>query len=289
MLAVLFACSTLAAAIPAPTSLTLTVEGSIEATLARALPSKDASELAAQVARLMRWRGDYIRHAQKGDAMTLLYEQGETQQELVALAYRGQEIKLTAYRYDDENGVPRFYDENGTLIEPGIKNSPVARYTQITERVDPGRGNRRHAGMDFKAPTGSPVRLPFAGRVNRVNWNRVNGRCVEVAVGGGRLVRFLHLDSIAKNVKPGTQLAVGAAIGTVGNTGRSSAPHLHYEIRDSGDHPLEPDKIHGTFTVKLGKEQQPAFAKTRARLDKRFAEADGAVATLSVTKSPTAK
>jgi murein DD-endopeptidase MepM/ murein hydrolase activator NlpD len=285
MLAVLFAYSTLAAAIAPPTSLTLTVEGSIEATLARALPGKDASELAAQVARLMRWRGDFIRHAQRGDMVTLLYEPGDTQQELVAVAYRGQELKLTAYRYADEHGVQRFYDENGTLIEPGIKNSPVTRYTQITERVDPGRGNRRHAGMDFKAPTGAPVRLPFAGRVTRVNWNRVNGRCVEVAVGGGRLVRFLHLDSVAKNVKPGTHLAAGASIGTVGNTGRSSAPHLHYEIRDAGDRPLEPDKIHGTFVVKLGKDMQPAFAKTRARVDKRFAEADGSVATLSVTKS----
>ncbi len=285
MLAVLFAFSTLAAAIPPPTSLTVTVEGSIEATLQRTLPSKDASELAAQVARLMRWRGDFIRHAQRGDVMTILYEEGETQQELVALAYRGHELRVTAYRYADENGVQRFYDENGTLIEPGIKNSPVARYTQITERVDPGRGNRRHAGMDFKAPTGSPVRLPFAGRVTRVNWNHVNGRCVEVAIAGGRRVRFLHLDSINKNVKPGAQLAVNASIGTVGNTGRSSAPHLHYEIRDANDKPLEPDKIHGTFVVKLGKEQQPEFAKARARVDKRFAEADGAVATLSVTKS----
>ncbi|MEZ0314614.1 MAG: M23 family metallopeptidase [Myxococcota bacterium] len=289
MLVALLAHAIVSAAIPPPTSITMTVEGSIEATLQRALPSKDASELAAQVARLMRWRGDFIRHAQRGDVMTLLYEQGETQQELVAVAYRGQELRLTAYRYADENGVQRFYDENGTLIEPGIKNSPVARYTQITERVDPGRGNRRHAGMDFKAPTGSPVRLPFAGRVNRVNWNRVNGRCVEVAIGGGRLVRFLHLDSIAKNVKPGAQLAIGSSIGTVGNTGRSSAPHLHYEIRDSGDHPLEPDKIHGTFVVKLGKEQQPDFAKAKARVDKRFAEADGAVATLSVTKSQSSK
>lgn len=285
MLAVIFAFSTLAAAIPPPTSLTVTLEGSIEATLQRTLPSKDASELAAQVARLMRWRGDFIRHAQRGDTMTLLYEEGETQQELVALAYRGHELNLTAYRYADENGVQRFYDESGTLIEPGIKNGPVTRYTQITERVDAGRGNRRHGGMDFKAPQGTPVRLPFAGRVTRVNWNHVNGHCVEVAVSGGRLVRFLHLDTINKSVKPGAALAVNAAIGTVGNTGRSSAPHLHYEIRDAHDKPLEPDKIHGTYVIKLGKEQQLEFAKTRAKVEKRFAEADGAVATLSVTKS----
>ena len=78
MLVALLAHAIVSAAIPPPTSITMTVEGSIEATLQRALPSKDASELAAQVARLMRWRGDFIRHAQRGDVMTLLYEPGET-------------------------------------------------------------------------------------------------------------------------------------------------------------------------------------------------------------------
>jgi murein DD-endopeptidase MepM/ murein hydrolase activator NlpD len=278
MLAVLFAFSTLSAAIPQPTRLTVTIQGSIEATLQRALPAKEASELAAQVARLMRWRGDFIRHAQKDDVMTLLYEPGETQSELVAVAYRGHELSLSAYRYTGADGVPRFYDETGTLIEPGIKNSPVARYTQITERVDPGRGNRRHAGMDFKAPTGTPVRLPFAGVVTRVNWRRANGRCVEVEVAGNRLVRFLHLDSIAKNVKAGVKLAASAPIGTVGNTGHSNAPHLHYEIRNVEDQPMEPDKIHGTYVVKLGTDDATRFAAMRGSLDRRLAGSPSAVA-----------
>lgn len=266
----------------APTTINVPISGSIEGSLAHVIAAKPASELAAQVTRLLRWKGDVARNVHRGDEMRLMYEPGETQTELVALRYRGQQLNLTAYRYEDETGVPRFYDETGTLVEHVFKNGPVTRYTQITELPNVGRGQRKHAGVDFKAPVGTPVRLPFAGKVTRTNWKRVNGNCVEVEIAGGKLVRFLHLNSLDKHVKRGTALAAGAAIGTVGNTGHSSAPHLHYEIRDSKNNVQDPMKLHGMLVAKLAVQRLGGFAEARAAYEKRMTPEPVAMASLSV-------
>ncbi|MBC7795201.1 MAG: M23 family metallopeptidase [Clostridia bacterium] len=265
----------------APTTITVPVGGSIEASLADIIAAKEASELAAQVTRLLRWRGDVARNVHRGDTMNVIYEPGNTQTELIAIRYHGLQLNLNAYRYEDENGVPRFYDETGTLVEHVFKNGPVMHYTQITELPNVGRGQRKHAGVDFKAPIGTPVRLPFAGKVKRTNWKRVNGNCVEVEIAGGRLVRFLHLSSIDKRVKPGNALAVGAAIGAVGNTGRSSAPHLHYEMRDAKNNVQDPTKLHGMLVAKLAVQRLSGFAGARNVYDKRMAQQPEAVASLS--------
>lgn len=257
---------------PAPPSsvtqrITVRIRGSVAASLRRA-NAQHGPALAAQAARLLRWRGDLIRNVQPNDELTLLYEAGETP-ELLALLYNGPELNLRGYRFEDVDGVARFYDETGQLIEPVIVNGPAPGYVQITETVQRGRGKRRHHGLDFKAPTGTPVRLPFAGRVSRVNWSRrINGGCVEVIYNDGRLARFLHLEAVAPEMQPGAQAAAGTPVGTVGSTGRSSAPHLHYEVRNAEGKPLDPLTVHGQRVGQIPAERQGDFAHHRARLDR---------------------
>lgn len=90
-----------------------------------------------------------------------------------------------------------------------------------------------HAGLDFRAPTGSPAMVTAPGTVIKAGWNGGYGRMVEVDHGNGYSTRYAHLSKI--RVKVGQKLSTGDTVGDVGSSGRSTGPHLHYEIRRDGD------------------------------------------------------
>jgi murein DD-endopeptidase MepM/ murein hydrolase activator NlpD len=101
-------------------------------------------------------------------------------------------------------------------------------------RVDPfTRGYAMHSGIDFRAPTGTHVRVTAPGRVAEAGTSGGYGRMVEVDHGNGISTRYAHLSVIL--VKEGDAVAAGAVIGQVGSTGRSTGPHLHYEVRIDED------------------------------------------------------
>lgn len=248
-----------------PAAVKTRIRGSVEASLRRKV-GQHSSALAAQVARLLRWRGNLIRDIHPDDRIAVDYElDAEGEPLLGALDYRGSAITLKAYRFTGPDQIARFYDAKGQLIEPLMKHHPVPTYVQITENVQDQRGLRKHHGIDFKAAMGAPVILPFAGTVKRVNWStRFNGNCVEVLYTKPRmLARFLHLDTVVAGVKAGAKLPAGFRVGTVGNTGRSSAPHLHYELRSLRGAVLRPLKVHATEVRQLPPGSMPLF---RARM-----------------------
>ena len=241
------------------------IHGSIERTL-NGFDHNAGSAVAAQVARLLRWRGDMVRDVHPGDHLRLVYEPKEPP-ELVAMVFEGQAITLEAYRFRDMDNVQRYYDRRGHLIEPGLKNSPLPGAQQITETVQSGRGKRHHQGLDLKAPEGTPIRLPFDGKVSRVNWStRVNGNCIEIYYTNGKIGRFLHLSHIGDGIVEGVKLSAGKLLGTVGNTGRSSAPHLHYEVRSKRFDVLDPLIVHGTYSPRLPVALRKAFRAARITL-----------------------
>jgi len=103
-------------------------------------------------------------------------------------------------------------------------------------RTDPFTKSRRmHKGMDFSAPTGTPIYAPSDGKVIRVDSRSAGyGKHIRIDHGFGYVTLFAHLSKY--NVHRGQQVKRGDVIGFVGNTGRSVAPHLHYEIRKDGKH-----------------------------------------------------
>ncbi len=250
-----------------PSAVQAKIRGSIEATLTREVGS-DGPALAAQVARLIRWRGDVIHDVHPRDELSVLWETDEAGEPLlVALSFRGAEIELEAHRFSDASSVQRYYDQDGLLVEPMLEDHPVPAYDQITEDVQSGRGRRTHHGIDLKADEGTPIYLPYDATVYRVNWlTHVNGNCVEVKYRKtGIIARFLHLQSVAKEIVPGHTLKAGTEIGTVGNTGRSSAPHLHYELRTSSGVVLRPVEVHGTRQSMVEPEHGASFRATVER------------------------
>ena len=98
--------------------------------------------------------------------------------------------------------------------------------------------------MDFKAPVGVPTVSPKSGVVTRVNFGSYtyNGGCVEIKFSDGVMAKYLHLSEV--KVKTGQSVGAGTVVGLVGNTGRSTAPHLHYQL-DKGRKNFDPIDYHG--------------------------------------------
>ena len=183
------------------------VVGSIEATLNRET-GKHGPALAAQTARLLGWKGDVARQVFRGDKLRLAYTIEDVPQ-LLALEYDGLKLDIEAYGFKDKDGIRRYYDPLGKGIEPAVKNSPLANYEQITEVPQRGRGKRRHS-VDFKAATGTPIHMPFTGRVS-VSIGRPHQWPLHRSHFSERQEkRFLHLHSVEQGVKPGRTLKAGA-------------------------------------------------------------------------------
>jgi murein DD-endopeptidase MepM/ murein hydrolase activator NlpD len=101
-------------------------------------------------------------------------------------------------------------------------------------RTDPILGTAAlHSGMDFRAPIGMDAKVTAPGVVTKAGWNGGYGRMVEVDHGNGFATRYGHLSEI--DVTVGEKLDAGAVIGKTGSSGRSTGPHLHYEVRHNGE------------------------------------------------------
>jgi murein DD-endopeptidase MepM/ murein hydrolase activator NlpD len=107
-------------------------------------------------------------------------------------------------------------------------------------RIDPFNGSRAfHEGLDFTANTGTPIRAAADGIVEASGQTQAYGNIVKLNHGSGLETRYAHASKLL--VKQGERVVKGQVIALVGSTGRSTGPHLHYEIRLNG-HPLDPRK-----------------------------------------------
>lgn len=252
--------------------LSVEIRGSVTHTLNAALGRKVGEPLAQVTGRLLVWWVDVSRDLRRGDRLRLLFEVPEQGEPIVhALSYESQKLGRTfeAFRYHAKGEeFPRYYDREGREVELRLERSPIERYEQITSLLRDGRG---HQGMDFKAPVGMPIVSPFAGVVKRTNFNqRINGRCVEMEDAKGRRILFLHLSEVAPEMRPGAKVARGQLVGFSGNTGRSTAPHLHYQIMSKTGRVLDPLKEHPTYRKSLPKTELAAFRKAVEGLDRRL-------------------
>lgn len=105
-------------------------------------------------------------------------------------------------------------------------------------RVDPFTGGGAfHAGLDFRGPIGAPIRAAATGTVSFTGVKQGYGNCVEISHGNGMLTRYAHMSRI--EARTGDVVQPGSLIGAIGSTGRSTGPHLHFEVRIR-DHPVDP-------------------------------------------------
>lgn len=240
------------------------VTHSLARTFQNATP-EHADVLSAVYARLFFWDLDLRRDLQQGDEVTVVYEWDGELAHIPVATYRSQKLgkTLRAYRFQASGDpFPSWWNEEGVEVGGHLKQSPLTAYEQVTSLI---KDRPTHKGMDFKVPVGAEVSAPQRGTVVRTNWNvAFNGNCVELRYTDGTLARFLHLSET--DVRPGQTVAAGQKIGLSGNTGRSTAPHLHYEL-ERGGRVIDPVDYHGTVRRTLPDPDRAAFESEIARLD----------------------
>lgn len=248
---------------------TVEIQGSLAASVIGAVGAEVGDPLSLVASRLLVWWLDPARDVRPGDHLELVYSLPAGEEPMVhALRFKSGKLdkEMRAYRWQAP-GAPfaRYYDGEGQEVELRLKDSPIDNYEQITSLLKDGR---RHKGVDFKAPVGSPVTMPWDGTVKRKNWNfRFNGGSVELVDGKGRSVIFLHLESVEKSVAVGSRIRKGQVIAHSGNTGRSTAPHLHYQVMSSAGKVLDPFDLHDTFRTALAPDQLGGFQAKVAEFD----------------------
>lgn len=242
---------------------TAEVEHSLARTFQREM-GDDGNALSAVYARLFMWDLDLRRELQAGDGVDVLYTRVEDEWTIEAAMLHSRKLGNTieAYRWQAPGDAhASYWTPEGTEISYRLVDGPLHDYEQITSLL---KDRPSHRGMDFKTPVGTPVYSPQAGKVTRVNWNRqYNGNCVEVRYTDGVVAKFLHLDDVL--VSEGQTLAAGEQMALSGNTGRSTAPHLHYELAKRG-RTLDPIDYHGTRRRQLSDSDREAMLAATAGL-----------------------
>ena len=247
------------------------LSGPLETAIVAASDPEVGPALAQVVTRTLVWWVDVPGDLRRGDTLDILYEVRANEEPLVhAVRFTSDKTGQThrAYRFHAEGeSSPRYYLPGGEELELRLENSPVDDYEQVTSLL---RDGRRHKGVDFKTPVGTPVKAPFTGVVRRKNWGfRYNGNCIELEELGGKRRRalFLHLDELPPSLKVGDRFCVGAIMARSGNSGRSFAPHLHYQLETLGDRVLDPYESHRTYRHSLSAAQRPALEAEIRRMD----------------------
>ncbi|MFQ5984161.1 MAG: peptidoglycan DD-metalloendopeptidase family protein [Alphaproteobacteria bacterium] len=184
---------------------------------------------------------DFQREIQEGDSFAVIFERLVDEAERLvqesgplyaALDLSGH--KLEIYRFAPKGGVADYFDANGHSVRKALLRTPVdgARITsRYGKRKHPILGyTKLHRGVDFAAPKGSPVVAAGDGVIERIGWNGAYGRYIRIRHNGTYKTAYAHLSRFAKGMKKGKRVRQGQTIGYVGSTGRSTGPHLHYEV-----------------------------------------------------------
>ena len=256
-------------------TLNFKVKSSLNYTVCKIMTrEKGCAALSAHLGRLMAWFMDIKKSMRNGDSMNVVYRKLESpeQFEILKLNYNSQFFGkvFEAFYFDEfDQGNGGYFDSAGNEIAKRIveAQSPIRHYIAITSlpgdfRKKPGG----HSGTDFKAEVGTPIYSGFDGKVLRANWNmRANGYCLEIDHPKlGIKTLYLHLSRV--KVKRGQNIKAGQQIAESGNTGRTFAPHLHYEIRNRKNkntiyNPFT-SKYHKSYTRNIPPQYQQAFQKT---------------------------
>ena len=197
-----------------------------------------------EFARVYGFQVDFQRDIRKQDSFQIMFEvfmddsgkQIETGNILFAnLKLSGQN---NSFYYFDEEGSEGHYDKNGKSVKKALMKTPIngARLSSpFGMRKHPIDGfNKMHRGTDFAAPMGTPIMASGDGVIKKAGWCGGGGNCVVIKHNSTYQTVYAHMSKFAQGIRSGVRVKQGQTIGFVGSTGKSTGPHLHYEVIVNG-------------------------------------------------------
>jgi len=189
---------------------------------------------------------DFAQDLREGDRFAVVYESiyrdgvRLRDGDILAAVFVNQGKRFEAFRYTGSDGRQDFYGSDGRSLRKAFIRTPV-EFTRISSRFSSARKHpilgrmRAHKGVDYAAPTGTPIRAAGNGTITFVGNKSGYGRTVEIQHGKDTSTLYGHMSRFAK-VTRGEKIQQGALIGYVGMSGLATGPHLHYEFRVKGVH-----------------------------------------------------
>ncbi|MDA0237957.1 MAG: peptidoglycan DD-metalloendopeptidase family protein [Proteobacteria bacterium] len=228
--------------------------GIIQSSLYKALDTNGMSDnLGPEIAEILSSKIDFNRDIRSGDQFSILYSENyldngyisSGQIQAIEFINRG-EVHRAFFFTARKTGQSGYYTENGENIKNSFLRSPL-RFSRVTSGFSTYRLHpilkkwRSHKGVDYGAPTGTPIMAASKGTIRYLGTKGAYGHFIEIHHTSGVSTRYAHLSKYAKKLKKGSKVEQGQIIGYVGASGLATGPHLHYEFLVHGNQ-VDPSK-----------------------------------------------
>ena len=209
-----------------------------------AVNKKIPASVITEFARVYGFQVDFQRDIKKKDKFQIMYEIFTDEKKRLIesgnilyanLIMSGEDNSLY---YFDKKGAEGHYDKNGKSVKKALMKTPIngARLSSpYGMRKHPIDGfNKMHRGTDFAAPMGTPIMASGSGIIKKAGWCGGGGNCIVIKHNSTYQTIYAHMSKFAKGIRSGVRVKQGQTIGYVGSTGKSTGPHLHYEVLING-------------------------------------------------------
>ena len=229
-----------------------------------------------EFARIYGFQVDFQRDIKKNDSFQIMYEVFEDDNgkifetgNVIFADLKLSGINNSLYFFD-KKGNEGHYDRNGKSVKKALMKTPIngARLSSsFGMRKHPIDGfNKMHKGTDFAAPMGTPIMASGDGVVTRARWCGGGGNCIKIKHNSTYQTIYAHMKSFARSIKEGVRVKQGQIIGYVGSTGKSTGPHLHYEVIENGKK-INSQKLKLPSGKTLKGEERKIFEVSKIKLD----------------------
>ena len=230
--------------------------------------------LAAELEEIYQWTVDFF-GIQEGDNFTVIYDEKLIDTTHVGIGqiwgakfnHAGKEVYAIPFQQGDK---VQYWEHNGASLRKQLLKAPL-KFTRISSRFSRSRLHpvhrvyRPHLGVDYAAPSGTPVHAVADGVVSFKGWSGGGGNTLRIKHAGNLETGYLHLKGFAKGINKGTRVKQGDLIGYVGSTGTSTGPHLDYRIWKNGTN-IDPLKVPQEPAEPIAEKNKAEFEAIRDRI-----------------------
>jgi murein DD-endopeptidase MepM/ murein hydrolase activator NlpD len=227
-------------------------------------------------ARIYGFQVDFQRDIRKNDNFQIMYEVFEDDNgkvfetgNIIFADLKLSGVKNPLY-YFDKKGSEGHYDGSGKSVKKALMKTPIngARLSSsYGMRKHPIDGyNKMHRGTDFAAPMGTPIMASGDGIIIRARWCGGGGNCIKIKHNSTYQTIYAHMKNFARGIREGVRVKQGQIIGFVGSTGKSTGPHLHYEVVENGKK-INSQKLKLPSGKTLRNEERKLFEVEKIKLD----------------------